>query len=239
MEEKVFATYKEAYMYHLDNEDVILGEPNPNNKLNKVLTCDICGKLTWGSHTSKHCQSPDCVKKVKRDRRKKYNDKCRAAKQAEYKPPTLGGWLTWDDTNMDDTIKQILTESEAKRERSEAVAEWNAAHCCPFFEGSKDSLKCFYCKRGINYAGASTLSNRRCPENPIATDGSRYIQRAAYGKNSHSTHGIKPGKRYDVFDNMPQHLKVQLVERMQRLGREVYLWSNGHVDITPEPDSNN
>lgn len=234
--EKVFENYREAFMYHLDHEDTIIGMPNPNNKVHRVFICDMCGMEAWGSHTSKHC--PDCNVKLRLQQRADYCEKRKKKRAEAYKPTEPGGRIKWDETNLTKEIIREINESEAARERRECVNEWNQIHCCPFFEGSAGSVKCFYCMRGINYAGASTLSNRRCPNNPIASDGSRYIQRAAYGKNPNGSHGVRPGKRYDVADNMPQHLKVQLVERMQKLGRQLYLWSNGHVDITPEPDSN-
>lgn len=235
--EQVFENYKAAYLYHLDNEDTIEGEPDPNNKVHRVFNCVTCGQLTWGSHTSKYCTA--CKAKARIEQREAYIQRRKERKAAEYKPVSPGSRIKNSEIKLDEFLEQAVTESEARREKREAICEWNAAHCCPFFEGCNSSVKCFYCQRGINYAGAETVSNRRCPNNPIATDGSRYIQRAAYGKDSNSTHGLRPGERYDVADNMPQHLKVQLVERMQRMGRTIYLWSNGHVDITPDPDSNN
>lgn len=239
-----FKTFKEAYMYHLENEDTLVGEPDIKRKVNAVAKCVYCGSMFWGNHSSRHCPSVECTKKAQKISRDAFRARKRELKESSYRPVAMGYRVEWEEmkektTNLE-IVERAIADSDEIRERKETINEWNARHCCPFFEGSEHgSLKCFYCMRGINYAGAETVSNRRCPKNPIATDGSRYIQRAAYRKDSHSAIGIKPGKRYDVLDNMPQHLKVELVERMRKLGREFYIWNNGHVDVTPDPDSNN
>ena len=234
---EVYRTFKEAYAHHLEIEDVVKGEPSIKRKLNAVVTCRYCGQQFWGSHTSEYCA--DCkeqaIKKWHHDwhqKHKKYSE----ARTSDKKHSQFN----WDQMPETELAKKIIEESDAVRERKETIAEWNAAHCCPFFEGyGHGSQKCFWCMRGVNYAGAKTVSNRRCPNNPIATDGSRYIQRTAYRKDANGNKLPNAGKRYDVADNMPQHLKVELVQRMQKLGREYYLWSDGHVDITPDPNSNN
>ena len=115
---------------------------------------------------------------------------------------------------------------------------YNEAHTCPYADRQGKSLVCQACMRGESYGGFKNVSARRCFDNPISPTGERYILRATHRKDSDSFGSIQAGQKFDVADYMSEHAKVQLVKRMQAMGRELYLWSNGHVDITPEPDSN-
>ena len=234
----IFKNYNEAMQYHMDHEELLVGEPDYKRVINVVTTCRYCGRTFWGSHTSEYCH--DCRKYAVRDSRKKYaaerNEEKRKLKEAQ--GPTIQR-VKWDEMNLDNKALQACMESDSIKARKASINEWNERNCCPLFNGYNQSVACFYCMRGVNYgAPAETVSNRRCPNNPIATDGSRYIQRAAYRKNTAGLGIIEEGKRYDVLDSMSEQFKVQLVERMRKLGRTFYIWSNGHVDITTDPDSN-
>lgn len=235
---KSFASFKEAYSYHLENEDTIAYEPSHTAKVNTVIKCKYCDIQYWGNHTSKYC--PDCKTKAKRESYEIYKEKqkaIRAQERAAVKEVKLDR-VKWDEMPASKIVDAAIADCDAVREKKAAVAEWNERHCCPLY-GCKGSVMCYECMRGKNYAAdPSSLSNRRCPDNPIAQNGERYIQRAAYRKNPDGTVWAGSCKRYDVLDNMPQHLKVELVERMRKMGREFYIWSNGHVDTTPDPDSN-
>ena len=237
-----FVNFKDAYAFYLETEGLIVGQPNPNNKVHKVFKCINCGRPAWGSHTSKYCdECKDEQYEIYKARTYAKRAQLRAerkAKKLEIEPQDAYSRISWEEiAAANPLVEKAIKESDAVIQRKQAIAEWNERHCCPNF-GSKGSIDCFYCMRGKVYGTAATnVSNRRCPNNPIATDGSRYIQRAAYRKDANGVVIPGSGKCYDVLDNMPQHLKVQLVERMQSLGRQFYIWSDGHVDITTEPDS--
>ena len=57
-----------------------------------------------------------------------------------------------------------------------AIMNWNEEHTCPMW-GSK-SWVCHECQKGLTYRGTKDVSSRRCPDHPVAADGSMYIFRA-------------------------------------------------------------
>lgn len=237
-----FPDYDHALQWAVNN-DWVEGKPNPNNKVITVFKCDVCGKYSWGSHTSKHCE--ECRIRIADEQTRQSRLRARKRKQ-EKKEKLRSVWdvsygrIKYADMGNKFNISyQSLIKAEKVEQENVRLIKWNEEHTCPLADSYGRSVQCFYCERGLNYAGAQNLSERRCPNNPISPDGTRYIQRTKNRKDSNGTYSGKGIWSYDVADCMPQHLKVQLVERMRKMGRKLYLWSNGHLDVTPEPDSNN
>ena len=229
--ERRFQSYEKALDFAV-TEINILGAPDPDATSWVIKFCQKCGKPTWGLVTTRYCK--ECAERVKQTSRKKYYDEHHNTKQRESLsriPYAL----------MSEAIRIKLYKSEQQDkivQKRREIYEWNEEHTCPFDDCNTHSVICQACLRGKSYAGFTPVSGRRCANNPISPTGDRYILRAKDWKNANSTHGLYTGQQYDVADYMSEHSKVELVQRMHKMGRELYLWSDGHLDITPEPDSN-
>lgn len=236
----VFESYDSALKWAMNN-DWVNGKPDPNNKVITVFKCDVCGEYWWGSHSSKHC--PKCRVAVSHEQTKRSRERQRMKKMMENEARGAKGYIGYTriaycdmDQKFQLSMKAVLKAEKIEAENKKLLA-WNEEHTCQFADCGGRSVQCFNCMRGKSYAGFTNLSDRRCPDNPISPTGARYLQRTKNWKNPDGTKCSSGIKTIDVADNMPQQLKVQLVERMRKMGRELYLWSNGHLDITPDPDS--
>ena len=221
-----FPNYESALEYAVSHTE-IKGAPNPNATSWCVVVCSECGELTWGLHRTIVCK--DCKKthtqKVMKRNRENYK---RNPEPAVF------------ERGLYTAIQKAKVAGKISAEKIRRAAVWNEEHSCPLGGSESNcerSVKCFFCLRGKDYAGPANLSERRCCYNPISVNGVRYVQRATNRKISNSGDIICEGEKFDVADNMSQFAKEKLVERMHDVGREFYLWSNGHLDITPEPDS--
>ena len=236
-----FDSYDEALKWAIDN-DWVKGRPNEQAKKLVVFKCDWCGEYSWGVHTSKHCL--ECRKAVAHDQTRKSRERAKMKRQMIKESKSSDSYVGFGRIAYCDMDQKFATSFEAiqrheavERENAKLI-KWNNEHTCPLADNNGRSVQCFYCMRGLPYAGATNLSDRRCPDNPISPTGARYIQRTKNWKDTDSLVSHPRARFVDVADSMPEQLKVQLVERMRKVGRELYIWSDGHVDITPEPDSN-
>ena len=105
--------------------------------------------------------------------------------------------------------------------------------------GCKGSLVCACCKRGINYVtGTKDVSSRRCPDHPIAGDGSRYIFRTTHGQNTDDNKRAKT-MWYRIGDS-PEFSTVRVERRVQRVGSEVkYIYPDYKESRTADTGGDN
>lgn len=229
--ERRFDSYKQALEFAV-KQITILGAPDPDATSWVVKFCEKCGKPTWGLVTTRYCK--ECSERVKQASRKKYWQEHKSTK------PTVS-LARVPYTLMSENMRMTLYKSEQQDklvQKRKEIFNWNEEHTCPFADCNGNSVVCFNCMRGKSYAGFTSVSGRRCANNPISPTGDRYILRAKDWKDSNCAHGLYTGQQYDVADNLSEHAKMELVQRMSKVGRQLYVWSNGHVDNTPDPDSN-
>ena len=217
-QQRTFYSQKAALEYAAEHPE-IKGSPK-NARFKSVRACYYCPTLFWGTAATHTC--PDCRREQANIDVDSYIDIPKSHKRKRTQ-----------STSTPIHIEKESEEDRLKRKVEEAnrtVFEENQRLCCSMYDGKCNSTICKACMKGVSLlSGAKTVSSRRCPENPIATDGSRYIQRATYRKDTYCPDSNSSGMYYDYADNLPEHLKVQLVQRMQRMGRDIQLCSDGHV----------
>lgn len=217
-QQRTFYSQQAALEYAKEHPE-IKGSPK-NARFKSVRACMYCPTLFWGTAATHTC--PECRAKEDNIDVDMYIDT-----ESEYKPRVT------PNTNVSIQPKKETKEERQARLRADAnrtVFEENKRLCCEYYDGVCNSTICKACMKGVSLLnGTKTVSSRRCPENPIATDGSRYIQRATYRKDTDNSDSNSTKSYYDYADNLPEHLKVQLVKRMQRMGRDIQLCSDGHV----------
>ena len=120
--------------------------------------------------------------------------------------------------NHDMSLSQSDTNDDAQEQDHLAtlnhrVLQENERHCCSFYHGDCNNIICQACMQGRNVIDVptATLSNRRCPNHPIAQDGTRYIFRAAYRKDPNRPDSFIGGERYYV-GCVPEYFKIPVAK---------------------------
>lgn len=162
-----------------------------------VIICQNCGKAFWStSGAAKFC-SDECRHEVAAERAAEQVNKHKYAKDKRSLYARIEARIDSSLTNLEEDKDALLGR----------VYTLNEMHTCPHYNTGNKGLKCFYCKKGLDYPSMKPLvSNCVCAEHPLGSDGTVYMYDTLTKDNHRARYAVTPTHGRVRVDKKLKHL---------------------------------